>query len=163
VVTRSRHGRTYQHPGHTTLEVKTAPEAAAFMTIDFWYGNHHLGQRWWKPPYTPQELAEARTFDFPWSCGPRGGGTIRYEARARGDTGETLRFAGSFHESLSARWCKAAKRRLEAAERRRGEREARNDVKNEKSKNSATANARAMNAPNANALNRTAGLSAGPR
>lgn len=125
VVTKGHHSRTYQHPGYTTLEVKTAPEAAAFMTIDFWYGKRHLGQRWWRPPYTPQELAEARTFSFPWSCGPHGGGTIRYEARARGESGETLHFAGSFHENLSARWCRSAKRRLEAAERRRGEEEAR--------------------------------------
>lgn len=125
VVTKSHHGRTFQHPGYTTLEVKTAPEAAAFMTVDFWYGKRHLGQRWWRPPYTPQELAEARTFDFPWSCGPHGGGTIRYEAHARGESGETLHFDGSFRENLSARWCRSAKRRLEAAERRRGEEESR--------------------------------------
>lgn len=124
VATRSHHGRTYRFPGYTAVEVGTAPEAAAFMTIDFWRGKRHLGQRWWAPPYAPKELQEARVYAFPWACQDPGA-VIRYTARARGDTGATVSASGQFRFNVSSLWCKSAKKRQEAADRRRSEQEAR--------------------------------------
>jgi hypothetical protein len=124
LVVSPHHGHTYRHPGFTNFEVLTAPEPAAFMTIDLHYGRENLGQLAWKPPYSAQQREESRSGYVEWDCHfPNE--AITYVAGARGETGPTMTATGTFRALISAKWCRFARKREIAVNRRRGEEEAR--------------------------------------
>jgi hypothetical protein len=130
----SVHGSTYKNPGHTDIDVSTNRFAEVFLK--FTYPQH---QRW-APTYKHfKERLEGEEEDWesgesdgiidPWSCqAPML--VERWEVRVRGESqgvvepGPGLVAKGQFVNRVSAKWCKAAKKREQEANRRRAREEA---------------------------------------
>jgi Protein of unknown function (DUF3761) len=114
-VVTAHHGSSYKHPGYSSLELISTPEAA-YMTAGEPATRTHL--RW----LTDEE--ESNVVRVPWEC-KRPHETFRYALTARGEVGATVSATAVFRAQLSARWCAAAKAKEEAAARQRREAEAR--------------------------------------
>jgi hypothetical protein len=107
------HGRSYRHPGYSSVEVVSTPEAA-YVTLSEPRAHVHL--RW----LTAER--ESNVVRLSWSCSrPRQ--TFRDVLTARAEVGATVTAEITFHAQLDARWCRMAKQREEAqraaAKRRR--------------------------------------------
>ncbi|HEX4466860.1 MAG TPA: DUF3761 domain-containing protein [Solirubrobacteraceae bacterium] len=115
-VARPHDGTSYRHPGFTSLEVVSFPEASA-ITVSEPKGG--VRKHW---------LTEERenAIVVPWSC-HHPWQTFHYELAARMEDGSVVSGRITFHAQLSGRWCTAAKQREEArlAEKRRHESELR--------------------------------------
>jgi hypothetical protein len=103
-VVRSHHGSSYEHPGYSTLEVVSTPEAAYVTASEPKTAVH---EQW----LTSQR--ESNAVVVRWTCRhPRQ--AFHYTLTARGEVGATVTAQVTFHAQLSARWCAAAKQRREA-------------------------------------------------
>jgi Protein of unknown function (DUF3761) len=123
-VVKAHRGSTYKHPGSTTVELVSTPEAAYMTASDMRTGLH---AQWLT------EEAEANAIDVPWDC-RRPFQAFDYKLTARGLVGATITTRIVFHAQLSAHWCAGAKAREEAqraAVRRRHEAEQRAAVQHE--------------------------------
>ncbi|HEX3910736.1 MAG TPA: DUF3761 domain-containing protein [Solirubrobacteraceae bacterium] len=103
-VLRPHHGSSYRHPGYTSLELVSTPEAAYMTASEPRTGTH---VQWLT------EEAEANVLEVPWSC-RHPNQAFHYKLTARGHLGETVTTSVTFHAQLSARWCSATKAREEA-------------------------------------------------
>jgi hypothetical protein len=103
-VVKPHHGSSYKHPGYSSVELVSAPEAA-YMTASEPRTRVHL--QWLT------EEVEANAIEVPWSC-KRPNQAFHYKLTARGHVGETVSTSVTFHAQLSARWCSAAKAHEEA-------------------------------------------------
>jgi hypothetical protein len=112
-IVHSHRGSSYRHPGYSTLELVSTPEAA-YMTANEPRTRTHL--RWLT------EEAEGNAVKVTWDC-RRPYQAFHYTLTARGQVGDTVTAHITFHAQISRRWCDAAKAREEAqriaAERRR--------------------------------------------
>jgi hypothetical protein len=109
----SHHGRSYAHPGRTSVELVATPEARFMTAIEL--GNNTELQ--WLAGEFPEN-----TFVQPWDCRqPKR--VFHYTLTARAEVGATLTTKVTFHAQLSAHWCAVAKRR-EARQRAEAERRA---------------------------------------
>jgi hypothetical protein len=119
-VVTAHHGSSYKHPGYSSVELVSTPEAA-YMTATEPATRAHL--RW-----LTEGERENDVIRVPWEC-RRPDQTFRYVLTARGEVGATVTSTAVFHAQLSRRWCVAARAKEAAAERaaalRRREAEAR--------------------------------------
>lgn len=103
-VVKAHHGSTYKHPGYTTLELVSTPQAA-YLTASEPRTKAHV--QWLT------EETEADVVEVPWECRhPRQ--SFHYTLTARGHVGATVTTRVVFHAQLSAQWCAVAKAREEA-------------------------------------------------
>jgi hypothetical protein len=112
-VVQAHHGSSYKHPGFSSLELVSTPEAA-YMTAS--EPNGRLRFRW-----LTEEL-EQNVVTVPWSClHPHQ--AFHFKLTARGQVGDTVTASVTFHAQLSTHWCTATLAREEAqrlaAQRRR--------------------------------------------
>jgi len=123
-VVHAHRGSSYKHPGFSSLELVSTPEAA-YMTASEPKSRVHL--RW-----LTEEL-EQNVVTVPWSCShPHQ--AFHFTLTARGQVGDTVTTRSTFHAQLSAHWCAATLAREEAqrlAAQRRREAEVREAQKRE--------------------------------
>jgi Protein of unknown function (DUF3761) len=100
----AHHSSSYKHPGYSSIELVSTPEAA-YMTATEPRTRTHL--RWLT------EEAGENVVKVPWEC-KRPHQTFRYRLTARGQVGDTVTTHVTFHAQLSSRWCAASKARDEA-------------------------------------------------
>ena len=115
VTVRSHRGSFYSAPGWTAIVISTSPYARVTVTGDHgartFRFQHPEAGGWGEPG--PEVLT---TY---WSCHGRGQ-TLHFSVQAQGGSGAPLMYSGHFKNTLTARWCAAAKRkeRAEGFERR---------------------------------------------
>lgn len=103
-VATAHHGSSYAHPGYTTLNVLSTPEAAYVTVSD---PRTHARLQW----LTGER--ESNVVRFAWSC-RRPRQAFREILTARANVGATVTAEVSFHAQLSTHWCQASKQREEA-------------------------------------------------
>jgi hypothetical protein len=103
-VVKAHHGSSYQHPGYTTINVVSTPEAA-YLTVSEPRTRTHLQ---WLTAETEGNVVKAQ-----WSC-RRPRQTFRDILTARGNVGATVSTEITFHAQITRRWCSAAMQREEA-------------------------------------------------
>jgi hypothetical protein len=111
----AHHGSSYKHPGYSSVELISTPEAA-YMTATEPATRTHL--------HWLSSEQEDNVVRVPWEC-ERPRETFRYVLTARGEVGATVSTTVVFHAQLSAHWCAAAKAKEVAAARRRREAQSR--------------------------------------
>jgi hypothetical protein len=107
----AHHGSSYKHPGYTSVQPVSTPEAAHWTVTEARAGIHR--------EWLTEEL-EDNVVRTPWSC-KRPRQTFHETLAARGSVGATVTRTIVFHAQISARWCAAAKAR-EVAQRLAAER-----------------------------------------
>lgn len=103
-VATAHHGNSYAHPGYTTLDVLSTPEAAYVTVSD---PQMHVHLQW----LTAER--ESNAVRFAWSC-RRPRQAFRELLTARASVGATITAEVTFHAQLSSRWCQAKRQREEA-------------------------------------------------
>jgi Protein of unknown function (DUF3761) len=103
-VVRAHHGSSYKHPGYSSIELVSTPEAA-YMTANEPQARIH--RRWLT------EEVEENVVTVPWDC-RHPGRSFHLKLTARGHVGDTVTTHVDFHAQLSARWCAATQAREEA-------------------------------------------------
>jgi hypothetical protein len=118
-VVTAHHGSSYKHPGYSSLELISTPEAAYMTATE---PAARVRDRW----LTGER--ESNIVRVPWEC-KRPREIFRYVLTARGEAGATVSTTAVFRAQLSAHWCASEKAKEEAtkraAARRRHEAEAR--------------------------------------
>jgi hypothetical protein len=107
----AHHGSSFKHPGYTSVQPVSTPEAAYWTVNEASAGIH----RQWLT-----EEVEGNFVKTPWSC-KRPRQAFHEKLTARGNVGQTVTKTIVFRAQLSARWCVVAQAR-EVAQRLAAER-----------------------------------------
>jgi hypothetical protein len=110
----AHHGRTYKHPGYTTIALVSTPDAAYMTATE---PATHTKLKW-----LTEETA-GNTVTQPWECSHPNQRFV-YTLTARANVGATVTTTTRFQAQLTARWCARAKNAERLAEARHAKAEA---------------------------------------